>query len=99
MNPITETMTEIVAGLDPAFVLEARREATGTLNAVERIAASFGADSDAYLSAAAAYFRMRPIGIECRRRLTPEFDIIPFVEANKRLCIAFSEHDDALLVV
>jgi general secretion pathway protein E len=99
MNPITETMTEIVAGLDPAFVLEARREATGTLNAVERIAASFGADSDAYLSAAAAYFRMRPIGIECLRRLTPEFDIIPFVEANKRLCIAFSEHDDALLVV
>ncbi|MFC5473630.1 GspE/PulE family protein [Paraherbaspirillum soli] len=85
--------------LDAEFIVEMQRQSSSALNAIELIAESFGADADGYLQAAAAYFGMAPVTIDGMRLMKPEFDLISFVDANKRLCIAFTDQNNELKLV
>lgn len=85
--------------LDADFISEIQQQSNAALNTIERIEATFGTDSDAYLQAAATYFRMQPITLDTMRLMKPDFALISFVEASKRLCLAFSDVNDELILV
>ncbi|HEV3020170.1 MAG TPA: GspE/PulE family protein [Burkholderiaceae bacterium] len=52
-----------------------------------------------FVSAAAAYFGLKPMGITDLRACTPDFEAISFLEVNQRLTIALTTADQRTLVV
>lgn len=85
--------------LDAESIIEIQQQSNSMLGTMERIEQSFSADSADYLEAAATYFKMQAVTIDDMRKMTPDFGLIPFVEAGKRTCIAFSDPDGKLLLV
>jgi general secretion pathway protein E len=85
--------------LDPESIREMQEQGGSTLQIIEQIAAGFGDDAGAYLQAAAAYFRMPPVTMVMMRQLKPDFELLSFIEAGKRMCIAFVDPSGELLLV
>ncbi|SFI01996.1 general secretion pathway protein E [Collimonas sp. OK307] len=98
-NVYTHVFSPARKTLDAESVREMQEQAGSTLQTIEQIAAGFGDDAAAYLLAAAAYFRMRPVTMVMMRELKPDFELLSFIEAGKRLCIAFVEPAGDLLLV
>jgi general secretion pathway protein E len=83
----------------PESVRAMHGHAGATLEAITQITDGFGADVAGYLKAAADYFLMRPVTMVQMRQLKPDFDLVSFIEAGKRLCIACIEPAGELLLV
>ncbi|WP_211444740.1 GspE/PulE family protein [Collimonas humicola] len=85
--------------LDAESIREIQGQTGSTQQTIEQIAEGFGDDAAAYLAEAAAYFRMRPVTMAMMRQLKPDFELLSFIEAGKRLCVAFIEPAGELLLV
>jgi general secretion pathway protein E len=83
----------------PESIREMLGQAGATLETIALLADSFGADVTGYLKAAGDYFKMRPVTMVVMRQLKPDFDLVSFIEAGKRLCVAFIEPAGELLLV
>ena len=85
--------------LNDQAVREAQSNASGSVRAIDILAAQFGGDSELFTELAANYFCMQAMGALRMHELVPNFDIIPFVEAGKRACAAFQSDSETYVVV
>jgi general secretion pathway protein E len=98
-NDHTPTFSPARDAFSPESIREMQGQTGATLDTIALIADGFGADVAGYLKAAADYFMMRPVTMVMMRQLTPDFDLVSFIEAGKRLCVAFIEPAGELLLV
>ncbi|GAC1333743.1 MAG: GspE/PulE family protein [Collimonas sp.] len=98
-NVYTHVFSPARKTLDAESIREMQEQTGSTLQTIEQIAQGFGDDAAAYLLAAAAYFRMQPVTMLMMRQLKPDFELLSFIEAGKRLCVAFVEPAGDLLLV
>lgn len=80
-------------------VREALRKATGSTRAIDLLAEQFDGASELFTEAAATYFCMQAVGALELHALTPDFDIIPFIESTHRSCAAFRQDTGNLIVI
>ena len=85
--------------LSAAAVRDAQGKATASNRAIDILAAQFGGASELFTEVAANYFCMQAMGALQLHELTPDFDIIPFIEATRRTCAAFRTGSQTLIVV
>jgi general secretion pathway protein E len=98
-NDHTPTFSPARDAFSPESIREMQGQTGATLDTIALIADGFGADVAGYLKAAADYFMMRPVTLVIMRQLKPDFDLVSFIEAGKRLCVAFIEPAGELLLV
>jgi general secretion pathway protein E len=98
-NDHTPTFSPARDAFSPESIREMQGQTGATLDTIALIADGFGADVAGYLKAAADYFMMRPVTMVMMRQLKPDFDLVSFIEAGKRLCVAFIEPAGELLLV
>jgi general secretion pathway protein E len=98
-NDHTPTFSPARDAFSPETIREMQGQTGATLDTIALIADGFGADVAGYLKAAADYFMMRPVTMVMMRQLKPDFDLVSFIEAGKRLCVAFIEPAGELLLV
>ena len=98
-NSSTPIFNSAQNSLDAESIRAIQGKAASTLETIAQIANGFGDDIAGYLQAAAGYFRMRPVTMVEMRALKPDFELVPFIEAGKRLCVAFAEPAGELLLV
>lgn len=85
--------------LSAAAVRDAQSKATLLNRAIDILAAQFEGEEALFTEVAATYFCMEARGALQLHELPPDFDVIPFVEATRRICAAFHSGTDTLIVV
>jgi general secretion pathway protein E len=72
-----------------AQVLLAQSKASASHRAIDILGAQFAGDSELFIELAASYFCLHAMSALQLHELTPDFDIIPFIESSRRACAAF----------
>ena len=86
-------------GLNDKAVREAQSKATASMRAIDILAQHFGGEDELFTEIAASYFCMHAIGALRMHELTPDFELIPFIEAGKRVCVAFRSDSQVDIVI
>lgn len=85
--------------LSAVQVRDAQSKATASQRAIDILAAQFGGAAELFTEVAANYFCMQAMGALQLHELTPDFDIIPFIESGRRACAAFRTGTQILIVL
>jgi general secretion pathway protein E len=74
--------------LSAAQVLLAQNKASASKRAIDILGAQFGGKDELFTELAANYFCLHAMSALQLHELTPDFDIIPFIESSRRACAA-----------
>jgi general secretion pathway protein E len=66
---------------------------------IDQLYEQTAATPDAFMQRLAATFRLPVHGLEDLRALSPDFDLVPFVEAQRRGCLAMRNPEGAIRIV